>query len=289
MEEITTPCPECGFPSLGPRIRPHNCERRKAHPKHYGPAEESPQPIVLATPSAPPEDEDAILAAQINMQWERAVRGEAEQHIFGAMMIMLERVLSTRGQNSPRRGPTAKGKGVEAWLKQHNPKVKRPTALRWRTATEGLLAKSGIGDPQALKHLLSSPEEALPEPERLRQTELFSMLEKSSQSELIEAAPYKRVGGKTYERDGIKGRRPPPPTFDEQVASLRAHCIDATSLLALILHARLWRSLEVDAELDRLIEHCEVVAAEANAWRRKTKSERLAENQRDLRKELGHA
>ena len=46
--EQRTICPKCGFPSQGPRVRPHNCAARQAHPENYGGTTPSPRPAAIS-------------------------------------------------------------------------------------------------------------------------------------------------------------------------------------------------------------------------------------------------
>ena len=136
-----------------------------------------------------------MMGLQLETQWKKAVRGEAEQHVFGAMMIALQARLSTLGQPGKGGHDLKKGQGVEGWLQTHAPEVRRPTALRWMKATQGLLLAAKITDAEMVQRLLGSPAEELPEPERVRQLELFETLEKHSQADLIARVPAKRRGG----------------------------------------------------------------------------------------------
>jgi hypothetical protein len=144
--------------------------------------------------TAPGDDQDAIMAAQLTAQWQAGLRGEMEQHKFGVLMIALTAYLSTRGQNSAARGPTAKGQGVDGWLEKHAPTVRRPTAIRWMKAAKGLMKRLGIDVADRLQTLLETPADDLPEPERLKQGELFDLIAGTSQAELLR-------GDGNHERD----------------------------------------------------------------------------------------
>jgi uncharacterized Zn finger protein (UPF0148 family) len=144
------------------------------------------------------EESDALRAEQLRTQWMRAIRGEAEQHIFGAMMILLTqhlKTVSTRGHGGKF---GEKGGGVEGWLKENAPEIKRPTAYRWMKAAQGLLQKTGIAGAEELQSLLGTAEADLPPEQRAQQMELFSTMGKHSQGELIELAPGHRLGGSRH-------------------------------------------------------------------------------------------
>ena len=79
----------------------------------------------MATPYAP---------AAITEQYRRAITGTLEILRFGAMLIDVE-VNLTRENNSPRRGPTAIGTGLQAWLEENCPEVNYKTAMRFKMLT----------------------------------------------------------------------------------------------------------------------------------------------------------
>lgn len=202
-------CPDCGTPNIyATRLGQHrtgkNCaDRRKTlAPRPTAPQADASMPGA-SQPSASgqlskvltiaEEDGDAVRGLQLDMQWDRAIKGEAEQHIFGAMMILLEEHLraaagfdSTRGVKSGS-GRYGTGTGMKAWLAKYAPKVKEATAYRWKKATQGLLKKSGIPDAEALQRLLGADADELTEPERATQLELFTLIEGTSQTELLGA------------------------------------------------------------------------------------------------------
>lgn len=214
--EVTTVCPKCGFPSQGPRVRPHNCAGHLANPGHYGPpisprpAADSAQDEISGPPaSAPgtlsrhggtlggrdakgaivpasdaPDDEDALLGVQLEMQWERVVGGQREQLIFGAMMLKLRTNLSARGQVS-KGGRGHKGEGLEGWLDKHAPKVARSTAYRLMEIAEGIGAEFRLGKKADLEALLAAQVEDLPEKLAKKRAEIESMIEGKSQRQLL--------------------------------------------------------------------------------------------------------
>lgn len=224
----------------------------------------------ISTAIVAADDEDQILGLQLEIQWDRALRGEAETHIFGAMMIALRLNLSTRGQVSGGRG---KKGGVEDWLRTHAPKVRHATAYRWARATEGLLKRTGIADAAALQRLLGTDADDLPEPERAQQMELFATLEKSTQAELIDAAPIRPRGGKTYERDGVKGLRH-KTSAAETLAEHRAVVLMVAKNLNYIFKSNAYVAIRDEAELDGLLDHLEAVTEKVRAWKALTKERR---------------
>jgi hypothetical protein len=57
---------------------------------------------------------------------------------FGAMLIEVE-VNLTRENNSARRGPTAIGTGLQAWLADHCPEVNYKTAMRFKALAQDMI------------------------------------------------------------------------------------------------------------------------------------------------------
>lgn len=230
------------------------------HPAAHRKAGASATDLALANKSAPgtltiidAEEGDAIRAEQLTTQWKRAIQGEAEQHIFGAMMILLTQHLksvSTLG-HAKLGNEARKGTGVDGWLQEHAPTIKRPTAYRWMQAAKGLVQKTGIAGAEELQALLGTAADDLPEPQRAQQMELFSVLEKHSQSDLINFAPKHRLGGKTYERDGVKGKRKELPADYEMTMAVGLWKPTLRFLAEDGLHEKSWAHLP-DAMLREL-------------------------------------
>lgn len=111
------------------------------------------------------ENMDTATAAQIvTAQYRRAVSGALEMVRFGATLMQVEVVL-TRENNSPSRGPTAKGQGLQAWLETNCPDVNYKTAMRFKTLAEGVRRNCNIPAkvPLALALPASDGTPALPE------------------------------------------------------------------------------------------------------------------------------
>jgi hypothetical protein len=92
-------------------------------------------------------------------------------------------------------------------------------------------------------------------------------------SQLRDALPMHMPGGKTYERDGNKGRRI-TATPEAALRALRTLCIDGAKQAKVIYEQRAFMALESDGELDGLINHFEEVAKLAKAWRDMTAAQR---------------
>lgn len=186
----------------------------------------------------------------------------AEQHIFGAMLILLHRHLadlSARGQVA-RGGRGARGTGLEGWLHQYAPAVKRPTALRWMKATHGLMAKAGVLTPEGLQRLLRSEAAELSEDDWVKQRDLFTLIENCSQNELLTPVPTKME----------KARR---LTGHEATNVLRTLCTNVGEHLRCLHSEKAYIALK-DAELDGLIDHLEATLEDVRAWRKLPKTDR---------------
>lgn len=235
-EQLFT-CPKCGTPNFTKRgLASHNCARRKAERdgQKVSPrpaAVSKATPVSAEDPSAAPvahpapgqvskpgrvltlagldhlppafvagESEDAIMGRQLTMQWERAIGGTKEQVVFGAMMLQLRaRVDSARGANSATRGPTTKGTGLKAWLKEHAPKVSEGTAYRLMEIAEGIREEMKLGKAFNLAGLLADAVEDLPEKMAKKRAAIVELIEGRSQRQLL-----LEFGGKEHARRGGK-------------------------------------------------------------------------------------
>lgn len=81
-----------------------------------------------------------------------------------------------------------------------------------------------------------------------------------------------RAGGKTYERDGEKGKRE-QLTAEEAEELLKTICTNGAEHLAAIHKEHAFIVLN-DAELDGLVDHCTQVLEDVRAWRKLSKAER---------------
>ncbi len=260
------------------------------------PAAQPAEDVTSDAPSAPAEapgqvstlaiaedDQDAVRGLQLDMQWAKAVRGEAEQHIFGAMMILLDEYLksdSTRGiaSNYHKMGRGGnKGTGRKAWLKAHAPAVKESTACRYMKATQGLMKKVGIADAPALQRLLECDREDLAAPEQAKQLELFTLLEGCSQNDLLTPAESKLAAA--------KHRRLTPAQARELLHSV---ALDVMEKVRFFHDRKAYVPLN-PAELDGAIDHLREALRDAEAWRKMTQPERDAALAEQVRAQIKEA
>lgn len=94
-----------------------------------------------------------------------------------------------------------------------------------------------------------------------------------------------RPGGKTYERDGEKGKRK-TLTAEEATELLKTICTNAAEHLSAVHGDHAYTVLN-DAELDGLADHCAQVLEDVKAWRRMTKAERKESLGAALARHLG--
>lgn len=158
----------------------------------------TPAPLTIVPSSAAdailPADFESQIATALTVQYRRACSGLAEVVYFGAMLIQArQEVLSNLGQNSEAtRGPSAKGKGFDAWLEAHCPEISRQKAHRFRQVAEGVMAEFKIQTPEDVKRLLTAQAEA-PKEAKLQQALFDFMSEKSVNGVLTQLKGGNRV------------------------------------------------------------------------------------------------
>lgn len=155
------------------------------------------------------------MGEQLTEQFERATGGMREVLIFGAMIMHLRAsIISARG-NVRTGGANSKDSGIKAWIEEHAPKVNLSTAYRLESVTAAI-ADKWDGLPESLAKKIAFPDlVTLPEPKlakidrRLpkKRVELFDYVKGTSQRSWLDQFVNTSRGGKTYERDGDKGKR----------------------------------------------------------------------------------
>lgn len=201
--------------------------------------------------------EDQEMGAQLTDQYHRAIGGMRDVLLFGAMMIKLREVLSARGQNFPKRGPKAKGQGVDGWLATNAPAISRQTAYRFMSVAEAVQESFKI-PAKAEKTLgfagfVTAKPEDLPAPLQKKQLELFEFVDGTSQrSWLDRLRPSKARGGDITPRDGDGKRIKKTPEADSpELAALDIWQPILRDLELHGIHERTWAHLPQD-QLDRL-------------------------------------
>ena len=237
----------------------------------------SEKPVVI------PPMQDAEIGALLTAQYHKACNAMPEVLRFGAMMIRLEDHCKAVHDGQLSKGGRGNTDGsVASWLEKHAPDVKRPTAYRFRDVTLSVaqdyreLVGAKIAKAFAISDLVTADPKALPEPARKKQQALFDYVAGTSQkSWLDKIRPAKQTGGKTYERDGTKGKR-------EKLSTEGARALLREIVANTAQHVRFYHDkhayvvVDNDAELDGLIDHFEEAAKATRAWRKMSKSDRAA-------------
>lgn len=128
--------------------------------------------------------DEALMARQLSDQYGRAVGGLWEVVKFGAMMMHLATVVSTRGHDSIKDLQKFAGDGVKAWLAEHCPEISRPTAYRFKGLAEGLQKEFKLGEPADLHRILTAGEDGLNRADRKMREQIAGFLEDKSQRQL---------------------------------------------------------------------------------------------------------
>jgi hypothetical protein len=228
------------------------------------------------------EAQDREMGAQLTTQFKRAINAMPEVLLFGAMMMKVEEMLEQRksvhgGHISTSRGRNSAGEGIKGWLEKFAPEIPRATAYRLRDVTKSISLEFQLPASLAKKvtftELVTSTDEELKaiDPRLLKtKAQLIDYVAGTSQKSWLDKFKPQKVG--SYDRSE-KGKGKTKPTSAQIEADLRERCIATAEALRHIFEDRAFYIL-TDAELDGLIDHTETVAAEAKAWRKKTKAER---------------
>lgn len=173
---------------------------------------------LATTPAISPEDK--LRGEQLTAAFRDANGAVKRVLIFGAMMLaQRELVDSARGANSASRGPTTKGGGLKAWLKDFAPEVaaSEATAYRYMALAEGLREELKLGKKADLSLLLTSKGDTLSENLRKKAAEIDKIIEGKSQRQLL--LDFGKAEPKA--RGGFHPRKGPAPTPEEILATQR--------------------------------------------------------------------
>lgn len=200
-----------------------------------------------------PANPDAEMGEELTAQYHRATGGMVEVLKFGAMMIEFEHTLesdSTRGVAPKSGSPKTKGTGFKAWLKEHAPDIKEGTAYRLKAVTESIVVDyesivgKKIAKAYSLPALVNSSTDELPADVAAKQLELFNFVSGTSQRSWLDRfKPAPRLGGKTYERDGVKGVRKELPADHEMRVAVDLWTPTMRFLAEDGLHEKTWAHL----------------------------------------------
>jgi hypothetical protein len=223
---------------------------------------------------------EAQLAQQLTDQYHRATGGMVEVLRFGAMMMQLrEGIVSTRGHVATG-GAKSKDSGIKGWLEKHCPDIKRETAYRLEAVTKAVAEQyAKIVGPKvakrfALQDLVTMPAESLPEDIRAKQLLLFDYVSGTSQRSWWERLSPKSKGGKTYDRDGTKGKIR-PLTIDEKRDALKRLNAETGGKISQLCDFKSYVAAD-EAELDGLEDHFTEGLKQLKAWRKLTTAQREA-------------
>lgn len=237
--------------------------------------ESSPSTAIVA--ASPFTDDDRLRGQQLTAAFHDANDGLKRVLIFGSMMMEQKRVVdSTRGANSPKRGPGTKGTGFKAWLAECAPDVAKSeaSAYRYMALAEGVHEALKLGKNVDLSQLLASSDEELSPALKKKQTELLDLISgKSARQLLLE------LGGGSKPRGGKREAAGPEETPEEKEARvLAARRENFAVRIAGIAHAtedQDWRVVE-DIEIEHAIDTLEAFIAGAREWLKTPKSKRAA-------------
>lgn len=141
----------------------------------------SDMPTPASTLVAPGTFDDALMGSLLTEQYHLAVNGMAHVTKFGAMMMGIREYLlkSTRGLKLPR-GTNSEG-GVDAWLKEFAPNVKKPTAYRFLHVAEAVARDFQLPAKVSFIELATTEFSQLPEKLQQKQSELWEFVNGTSQ------------------------------------------------------------------------------------------------------------
>lgn len=227
-----------------------------------------------------PPMKDADMGALLTEQYHKACNAMPEILRFGGMLLMLQEKLAHDGPVS--KGGRGNEGGMRDWLRKHAPEVAYSTVCRFRDVTLGIaesykeIVGGKIAKQFTLPALVTAAPEALPEAARKKQQALFEYVAGTSQkSWLDKMRPAKEKGGKTYDRDGTKGKHR-KLTAEEARKLLHAVLTNTAQHLRFYFDQRAYVTAEDDAELDGLIDHLGECLKVTQAWRKLSKTDRTA-------------
>ncbi len=144
----------------------------------------------LPSPGVLRPEENAEAAVALVAQYRKALAGMREVLLFGAMLMQLRAALEEA--DSLRGGK--QGLGLKAWLAEHTPEISRETAYRFLGVAEGVAVEYAgvvgkrVAEKIPMPELVLAAPEALPEPARLKQQELFEYVQGTSQRSWLDIA-----------------------------------------------------------------------------------------------------
>jgi hypothetical protein len=305
MPAITTVCPKCGLRCQGPRVRPHNCAARQAHPERYGPqplprpaAPSGNQHSATTTPSgaapAPGKlskgvrtltlgalDVMPALPAPTNDEWANA-RRFAQMAESGTQVVVVAQIMcgfeliELQKRHGLGRGGDRKSKpnaSVLKWEDVVKQQIGRSddTARNWMNMAKAVAPRlKKLDGPWEAPALLALPPSEWPEGAREAVAKtLKNVCDGETQAEWMEELG---LIGKAKERGGArtKTKEEKLTPAQEMEAFLNACREDFTAtfsrLDALLVNGHWQAPTIADAELESAALAAEQFAAQAKAW-----------------------
>jgi hypothetical protein len=187
---------------------------------------------------------DALMGKQLTEQYQLAVNGTAQVVRFGAMLMALRQHLlkSTRGLKLPR-GSNSDG-GVDAWLKEFAPEVKKATAYRFLHVAEAVAKDFQLPDKVSFIEIATSPASQLPENLQQKQSELWDFVNGTSQRSWLD----RFVPAKPLDREKLTAlvSKALPKTPEDVEAMRRAEVMEAFATVDRIIDHHDWHHLTDD-------------------------------------------
>jgi hypothetical protein len=294
VSEQTTLCPKCGFPSQGPRIRPHNCAKRQAHPEQYGPQPKkagrdagAPSALTVIPPKKPAviEAELVALGESATEDFGRAVGGMRSLLLFWGKVKLLQQRASgfdsqAENQIPRKRGNVSKPTDMKAVFERYMPKVNLKTGYRFMDIGEQLAGEEYaqiVGERTAktmpMVLLVTTPAAELQPPLRKKQEQLFEHMDGTSKQSWLDKFRAAK------ERGGPRETKEKPLSPAEQETKFLEACREDfttafTGLDALILNGR-WKAPTItDGELEDAVACAEKWIKQARAHLKLPKGKR---------------
>lgn len=128
----------------------------------------------LTTPA-----DHATLGAELTELYHEAVEGNMRILAFGARLLEVEHLVSTRGiVNSLSSKSTKTGSGLKGWLETNAPEISVGTAWRWKDIAEATAKKFKVGNPSLV---FGADLAALSDGDRTKRDQVWGFVQEKSQ------------------------------------------------------------------------------------------------------------
>ena len=140
--------------------------------------------------------QDEAMGRQITAQYPKACGGMTEVLIFGAMMMHLQQVLTSRVKSKHEgQGRYPSESGLKSWLKEFAPSVNETTAYRFLHVAEVVRHEFPLPAKVDFIALATTAPEELNDKLRLKQSELWEFVNGTSQRSWLDRFVPKRPSG----------------------------------------------------------------------------------------------